>query len=219
METHGHAHDHEDEDTDHDEDSHDHDEDSHDHDEDSHDHEDESHGEQDEHVWTSPKNAMRIVQKLCDALCRLDPENADDYQANTASYLASLTSLDEEFSDVTANASRHTIVFGDRFPFRYFADAYGLDYYAAFPGCSSESEASAKTLSFLIDKINEEQIPVVFHTELSNEKMTDCICEATGAKKLLLHSCHNVSKDDFENGATYLSLMEQNVAALKEALN
>ena len=77
----------------------------------------------------------------------------------------------------------------------------------------------AKTLSFLIDKINEEQIPVVFHTELSNEKMTDCICEATGAKKLLLHSCHNVSKDDFENGATYLSLMEQNVAALKEALN
>lgn len=179
----------------------------------------ETHGEQDEHVWTSPKNAMRIVQKLCDALCRLDPENADDYQANTASYLASLTSLDEEFSDVTANASRHTIVFGDRFPFRYFADAYGLDYYAAFPGCSSESEASAKTLSFLIDKINEEQIPVVFHTELSNEKMTDCICEATGAKKLLLHSCHNVSKDDFENGATYLSLMEQNVAALKEALN
>ena len=91
---------------------------------------------------------MRIVQKLCDALCRLDPENADDYQANTASYLASLTSLDEEFSDVTANASRHTIVFGDRFPFRYFADAYGLDYYAAFPGCSSESEASAKTLLF-----------------------------------------------------------------------
>lgn len=205
METHGHAHDHEDEDADHGEDS--------------HDHEDESHGEQDEHVWTSPKNAMRIVQKLCDALCRLDPENADDYQANTASYLASLTSLDEEFSDVTANASRHTIVFGDRFPFRYFADAYGLDYYAAFPGCSSESEASAKTLSFLIDKIKEEQIPVVFHTELSNEQMTDSICEATGAKKLLLHSCHNVSKDDFESGATYLSLMEQNVSALKEALN
>lgn len=184
-----------------------------------HDHAHESHGEQDEHVWTSPKNAMRIVQKLCDSLCRLDPEHADDYQANTASYLASLASLDEEFSDVTATASRHTIVFGDRFPFRYFADTYGLDYYAAFPGCSSESEASAKTLSFLIDKIKEEQIPVVFHTELSNEQMTDSICEATGAKKLLLHSCHNVSKDDFESGATYLSLMEQNVSALKEALN
>ena len=210
METHGHAHDHEDEDADH--------EDAHDA-ESSHDHAHESHGEQDEHVWTSPKNAMRIVQKLCDSLCRLDPEHADEYQANTASYLASLASLDEEFSDVTAIASRHTIVFGDRFPFRYFADTYGLDYYAAFPGCSSESEASAKTLSFLIDKIKEEQIPVVFHTELSNEQMTDSICEATGAKKLLLHSCHNVSKDDFESGATYLSLMEQNVSALKEALN
>lgn len=225
METHGHAHDHEDEDAhDHEdedadhEDVHDH-EDEDTHDESSHDHAHESHGEQDEHVWTSPKNAMRIVQKLCDSLCRLDPEHADDYQANTASYLASLASLDEEFSDVTATASRHTIVFGDRFPFRYFADTYGLDYYAAFPGCSSESEASAKTLSFLIDKIKEEQIPVVFHTELSNEQMTDSICEATGAKKLLLHSCHNVSKDDFESGATYLSLMEQNVSALKEALN
>ncbi|RHV11839.1 zinc ABC transporter substrate-binding protein [Blautia sp. OM06-15AC] len=225
METHGHAHDHEDEDAhDHEdedadhEDVHDH-EDEDTHDESSHDHAHESHGEQDEHVWTSPKNAMRIVQKLCDSLCRLDPEHADEYQANTASYLASLASLDEEFSDVTAIASRHTIVFGDRFPFRYFADTYGLDYYAAFPGCSSESEASAKTLSFLIDKIKEEQIPVVFHTELSNEQMTDSICEATGAKKLLLHSCHNVSKDDFESGATYLSLMEQNVSALKEALN
>ena len=207
----------EDEDADH-EDVHDH-EDEDTHDESSHDHAHESHGEQDEHVWTSPKNAMRIVQKLCDSLCRLDPEHADEYQANTASYLASLASLDEEFSDVTAIASRHTIVFGDRFPFRYFADTYGLDYYAAFPGCSSESEASAKTLSFLIDKIKEEQIPVVFHTELSNEQMTDSICEATGAKKLLLHSCHNVSKDDFESGATYLSLMEQNVSALKEALN
>ena len=217
METHGHAHDHEDEDAhDHEDEDADH-EDTHD--EASHDHAHESHGEQDEHVWTSPKNAMRIVQKLCDSLCRLDPEHADEYQANTASYLASLASLDEEFADVTANASRHTIVFGDRFPFRYFADAYGLDYYAAFPGCSSESEASAKTLSFLIDKIKEEQIPVVFHTELSNEQMTDSICEATGAKKLLLHSCHNVSKDDFESGATYLSLMEQNVSALKEALN
>lgn len=93
------------------------------------------------------------------------------------------------------------------------------DYYAAFPGCSSESEASAKTVAFLIDKVKEEQIPVVFSIELSNEKMTDSICEATGAKKLQLHSCHNVTKDDFEQGVTYLDLMERNVQALKEALN
>ena len=175
--------------------------------------------EYDEHVWLSVKNAELFCGSICENLSDIDPENADKYRTNLESYKAELSALDREYQDMIDSKTENTVLFGDRFPFRYFADAYGLDYYAAFPGCSSESEASAKTLSFLIDKINEEQIPVVFHTELSNEKMTDCICEATGAKKLLLHSCHNVSKDDFENGATYLSLMEQNVAALKEALN
>ncbi|MDR3277791.1 MAG: metal ABC transporter substrate-binding protein, partial [Oscillospiraceae bacterium] len=103
-------------------------------------------------------------------------------------------------------------------PFRYFADAYGLDYFAAFPGCSTETECSAATIAFLIDKINAEKIPVVFHIELGNEKMADTIAEATGAKALLLHACHNVSKDDFLNGESYLSLMTRNAEALKEAL-
>ena len=191
--------------------------------EEEHEHEDaeehEHEEEADEHVWLSLKNAKMLVRVISKALQELDPDNKDIYAANADAYVKKLSALDAEYQAAVDAASNKTILFGDRFPFRYFADAYGLDYYAAFPGCSSESEASAKTLSFLIDKINEEQIPVVFHTELSNEKMTDCICEATGAKKLLLHSCHNVSKDDFENGATYLSLMEQNVAALKEALN
>ena len=191
--------------------------------EEEHEHEDaeehEHEEEVDEHVWLSLKNAKMLVRVISKALQELDPNNKDIYAANADAYVKKLSALDAEYQTAVDAASNKTILFGDRFPFRYFADAYGLDYYAAFPGCSSESEASAKTLSFLIDKINEEQIPVVFHTELSNEKMTDCICEATGAKKLLLHSCHNVSKDDFENGATYLSLMEQNVAALKEALN
>ena len=207
METHGHAHDHEEvytgeqddpdptEETDH------------------------EHAEQDEHVWTSPRNAVLIVEKLRDALIAIDPENAGDYTQNAADYIAKLEQLDQEFQDVTDSAERNTIILGDRFPFRYLADAYGLDYYAAFPGCSSESEASAKTVAFLIDKVKEEQIPVVFSIELSNEKMTDSICEATDAKKLQLHSCHNVTKDDFEQGVTYLDLMERNVQALKEALN
>ena len=181
--------------------------------------EDEDEPEYDEHVWLSLKNAETLCNAITDALEEIDPANKDAYAANAASYLEKLAALDGEYQTVVDNAARKTVLFGDRFPFRYFADTYGLDYYAAFPGCSSESEASAKTLSFLIDKIKEEQIPVVFHTELSNEQMTDSICEATGAKKLLLHSCHNVSKDDFESGATYLSLMEQNVSALKEALN
>lgn len=206
METHGHAHDHEDSDPEQNDASTDHD---HDHDK----------AEQDEHVWTSPQNAIRIVEKLRDALIAIDPENAGDYTQNAADYIGGLEHLDQEFQETVETAKRHTIILGDRFPFRYLADVYGLDYYAAFPGCSSESEASAKTIAFLIDKVKEEQIPVVFTIELSNEKMTDSICEATGAKKLLLHSCHNVTKDDFEQGITYLDLMERNVQALKEALN
>ena len=180
-----------------------------------HEHEEEA----DEHVWLSLKNAEVLVGTISNALQELDAENMEIYAENADAYVKKLAALDAEYQTVVDDATRKTVLFGDRFPFRYFADTYGLDYYAAFPGCSSESEASAKTLSFLIDKIKEEQIPVVFHTELSNEQMTDSICEATGAKKLLLHSCHNVSKDDFESGATYLSLMEQNVSALKEALN
>ena len=202
METHGHAHDHDDEDPTAADGDHDHEE-----------------AEQDEHVWTSPRNAVRIAEKLRDALIAVDPENAGDYTQNAADYIDRLNRLDQEFQETVDTAKRHTILLGDRFPFRYLADAYGLDYYAAFPGCSSESEASAKTIAFLIDKVKEEKIPVVFSIELSNEKMTDSICEATGATKLQLHSCHNVTRDDFEQGITYLDLMERNVQALKEALN
>jgi zinc transport system substrate-binding protein len=174
--------------------------------------------EYDEHIWTSPQNAKLIVQKISDTLCEADSSNASVYQENTADYLTRLDELDSKFQDVMNNAKRKTIVFGDRFPFRYFADAYGLEYYAAFPGCATETEVSAATVKFLIDKINAENIPVVFHIELSNEKMADTISEATGAKVLLLHACHNISKLDFESGKTYIDLMDGNVEALKEAL-
>ena len=110
------------------------------------------------------------------------------------------------------------MVFGDRFPFRYFADEYGLNYYAAFPGCSSETEPSAATISFLIDKVKEKKIPVVCTIEFSNGKVADTICEATGAKKLEFHSCHNVTQEMFDSGVTYVSLMNGNVSKLKEAL-
>ena len=114
---------------------------------------------------------------------------------------------------------RKTLVFGDRFPFRYFADAYGLDYFAAFPGCSTETEASASTVAFLIDKVKAENIPVVFHIELSNAKIADTIAEAAGAKALELHAAHNISKADFESGVTYLDIMTRNADALREALD
>ncbi|MDR1564573.1 MAG: metal ABC transporter substrate-binding protein [Oscillospiraceae bacterium] len=172
----------------------------------------------DEHVWTSPRNAKLIVQKLSEALCELDTANAEEYKKNTAAYLEKLDALDAKFKAVVAEGSRKTIIFGDRFPFRYFADAYGLTYYAAFPGCSTETEPSAATVKFLIDKVKAEKIPVVFHIEMGNEKMTKVISEATGAKVLQLHACHNISRDDFKNGVSYLDIMEKNADALKEAL-
>ena len=175
--------------------------------------------EMDEHVWTSPKNAVLIVEKIRDELCRIDPGNAQDYKKSSESYIEKLNQLDEEFKEVVEHAVRKEIIVGDRFPFRYFADAYGLDYYAAFPGCSTDTEASASTIAFLIDKVKEDKIPVVFHIELSNEQMCDSICSATGAKKELLNAVHNVSKSDFESGVTYLDLMEHNAKVLKEALN
>ncbi len=175
--------------------------------------------EMDEHVWTSPRNAVLIVRKLSDELCAADPDNAREYRENTEKYIKELENLDQEFRDVVDQGVRKEIIVGDRFPFRYFTDAYGLSYYAAFPGCSTDTEASAATVAFLIDKIKEDDIPVVFHIELSNEQMCDSICSATGARKELLNAVHNVSKDDFEAGVTYLDLMEHNVEVLKEALN
>jgi len=180
--------------------------------------EDEDEAEYDEHVWTSPKNARIIVQAISEVLCRADPEHAAVFQENTDAYIEALARLDEAFRDVAANGVRTELIFADRYPFRYFSEEYGLTYYAAFPGCSTETEASAATVAFLIDKVREDNIPVVFYIEFSNEKMADIICESTGAEKLLLHSCHNVTKDDFEAGATYLSLMTQNIENLREAL-
>ncbi|MCL1916426.1 MAG: metal ABC transporter substrate-binding protein [Desulfovibrionaceae bacterium] len=174
--------------------------------------------EYDEHVWTAPLNACLIVQALARAFAELDPEHAACYQDNSAAYLQKLRALDAELRALTANAARRTVIFADRFPFRYLAAAYDLRYYAAFPGCSAETDAGAATVAFLINKIKTEKIPVVFHMEFSNEKMADAISEDTGAKKLLLHACHNISKADFESGAGYLSIMRRNAAKLKEAL-
>lgn len=175
--------------------------------------------EMDEHVWTSPANAMKIVQALSDKICGLDPANATVYRNNTAAYLKDLQKLDNEFRNVIDNSKRKEIIVGDRFPFRYFCEEYGLKYYAAFPGCSADTEADPATVAFLIDKVKEDHIPVVFHIELSNEQMCNSISEATGAKSELLNAVHNVSDTDFKAGATYISLMEHNVQVLKEALN
>lgn len=186
----------------------------HDHDE----HEDHT-AELDEHVWTSPKNAMLIASSLANTLTALSPDNEGTYSSNLQSYLTELEALDVAFTDVVANGKRSKIIFGDRFPLRYFVDAYDLQYDAAFPGCSEDSEPNIRTIMTLIDEIKTEEIPVVFYIEFSSQKTANIIAEETGAKTLLFHSCHNVSLDEMQNGASYLSLMRSNVDALKEALN
>ena len=187
------------------------------HSEDDHE-EHEEHEEYDEHVWTSPINASHITQAIADALCALDADNEEIYRANAAAYTEKLNKLDSAIRNVVQNSPRNTLIFGDRFPFLYLANEYDLDYYAAFPGCSTATQASPKTVAFMIDKVKQENIPVVFYIEFSNEKTADAICESTGAKKMLLHSCHNVTKDEFERGVSYLQLMTKNVENLKEAL-
>jgi len=173
----------------------------------------------DEHVWTSPRNAILIVRAITELLCKADSADAAFFRQNSDAYIAKLQDLDATFSRIVSDAKRKTLVFGDRFPFRYFVEAYGLSYYAAFPGCSTETEPSAATVAFLIDKIRQEHIPVVFYIELSNERMADTISAETGAKKLLFHACHNITKDDFDAGLGYLDFMRRNAENLRTALN
>ncbi|MDR2432041.1 MAG: metal ABC transporter substrate-binding protein [Candidatus Margulisbacteria bacterium] len=174
--------------------------------------------EYDEHVWTAPQNAARIVQKITDALCAVDAPNAAVYRQNNAAYLAKLDALDNDVRQVIQKAKNKTLVFGDRFPFRYFTESYGLKYFAAFPGCAAETEANAATVKFLIDKVRAEKIPVVLHIEFSDRKMARTISEATGAQVRQLNAVHNISRADFQKGLGYLELMRQNIEVLKEAL-
>lgn len=181
---------------------------------------DHGHGaEYDEHVWTSPRNAALICGKIAAALSEADPQGAESYAAALEDYCAQLDELDAAFTEVVESGARRTVVFADRFPLLYFARAYGLEYFAAYPGCSDDAEPSAATVAFLIDKVREEDIPVVFHIELSNELMADTVCDETGAEKRLFSACHNVTRAQFESGVTYMELMWDNVDALREALS
>ena len=187
------------------------------------DEEDEEEGEEeveyDEHIWTSPINAIKIVKSLKDSIVNIDKDNSNLYESNTNNYVSKLENIDKQFKDIVKNAKRKEVIFGDRFPLRYFVDEYDLTYYAAFPGCSSSTEASAKTISFLIDKVKKDKVPVVFHIELSNGKIADTIAKSTSAKVLEFNTAHNISQSDFDAGVTYVDIMNKNIDVLKEALN
>ncbi len=174
--------------------------------------------EYDEHIWTSLKNAQNIVARINEAVVSLDSKNKSVYDKNTKSYIEKLDNLDKEFENLFKTFEKPTLIFGDRFPFRYFVEDYKLDYFAAFPGCSSETEPSASTIAFLIDKVKEKSLNTVFYIEFSNHNIADTIAESTGAKTAMLHSCHNISKKDMDSGVSYYYLMEQNYETLKGAL-
>lgn len=178
----------------------------------------EEHGEYDEHVWASPVNAGLICDAFCNAFCRQDPENAGFYQENLRVYRKELSEVDALFWEVVSSGARKEIVVGDRFPFRYLAEEYGLRYAAAFPGCASDTGASASSVAALIEEVRRQKIPVVFHIEFSNHRIADAICEETGASLLQLHSCHNLSAEDFAAGVTYTQIMRQNAENLRLAL-
>lgn len=184
------------------------------HDEDGHEH-DHDHEEYDEHVWTSPKNAMLIAKGIEQALSEADPQNAEKYGAGLKAYLGELEQLDSELSDAAKKLEK-PLIFGDRFPFRYMARDYGIEYYAAFSGCSSESEPSAARLTFLIEKAKETGSSVIYHIEFSTEKVAKTIAEAVGGEVRLMHSCHSLSDEDLEAGETYISIMRRNIAAMSE---
>lgn len=171
-------------------------------------------GGYDEHIWTSPKNAMVIARNIAGAVIEADAKNSEAYRNNLAQLVEELSELDRELAAIAEDSESSFIAVADRFPFLYLAKDYGLEYMAAFSGCSPESDAGPSVIAHMIEEINHHSIDTVFYIELSNEKMADVICEHTGAAKKLLHSCQNVSREDFENGVTYVDLMRNNIRNL-----
>ena len=184
-----------------------------------HEHGEEHEAQKDEHVWLSLKNATVITEAINAKLCEIDAENAAFYSANTDAYINKLNALDAQYKDTVDSAKRNVLLFADRFPFRYLTESYGIEYHAAFAGCSSESEASFETMAFLIDKTNELSLPIILTIDGSDGSLAKTVCSETGAEARTLDSCQSVSKADIENGATYLGIMASNLEVLKEALN
>lgn len=172
----------------------------------------------DEHIWTSPVNEIIMTEKICETLSKALPEEKENFQKNAESYIKQLKELDSEIRIVVNNSKTKEIIFADKFPLQYFAKEYGLKYYAAFPGCGSDMEPSAKTIAFLVDKIKEDNIKAVFYLELSSHIVADAIETDTGAKPLQFNSCHNITQKQFDSGITYVDLMKENVNNLKIAL-
>lgn len=207
-----HDHDHDDEDAD---EEHEHDEEEEGH------HHEEGETEYDEHVWLSLRNAAVLTDVIGRAIIEKDPANSELYTNNMTSYINSLDALDVEYAEAVSSGDKDVILFGDRFPFRYLTDDYGLNYYAAFVGCSAETEASFETITFLAQKVDECGLSVVLTIEKSDKKIAETIIENTSSADqtvMTLDSMQSVTSEDVKNGASYLSIMQENLNVLKEAL-
>ena len=181
--------------------------------------EEEGEKEYDEHIWTSIPNAIRLVNAIRDKITSLDMGKQEQYSKNAETYTARLSEIDTKLRSIATQKNDRTLIFGDRFPFRYFVDEYGLDYYAAFPGCSDQTEASANTVAFLTEKAKELGVKAIFKIEMSSDKLAQTIAEEVGARVYTLHAAHNISEDEFASGLSYAEIMEQNAKTLTEALN
>ncbi len=181
----------------------------------------EEEAEYDEHVWLSLRNASFLVRSISEAIGRIDPDHADTYRENAAAYIGKLDALDAEYRTAVSGAAVTTLLFGDRFPFRYLADDYGLGYYAAFVGCSAETEASFETITFLSGKVNELGLHAVLTIEGTDHRIAETVVQNTRTKDqriLTMDSMQSITAKDVQNGATYLSVMERNLSVLKDAL-
>ena len=194
-----------------------------------HEHEDEEHHEEgeeheheegafDEHIWTSPENAIKMVNALEKEMEKIDSKNSNTYKENANKYIAQIKDVDSKIQDVVDHKVRDRLVFADKMPMQYFIDYYKLQVTAAFDGCSTETEPSAKTIAYIENKVKEEKIPVILYIELNTGAVAQTIANETGAKAMQIQTLHNVSKTDFDNGETWVSLMERNLDVLKAAL-
>lgn len=177
------------------------------------------HHETDEHIWTSPKNAVIMTEKICNELVEIDRENEGIYKSNCDSYTAKIRASDNELRETIDNSNNSFLLFADRFPFKYFTTYYNLDYEAAFGGCAISTDISIKTMNRLIETIKDKNINSVFCVELSNRNIADALSKEIGVNVIELHSAHNVTKADFESGITYIDIMERNKTSLERGLN
>ena len=185
------------------------------HDDNHHEHEE---VEYDEHVWSSPENAIKIMDVLTNHLIEVDPDRKEEYEKNSEEYILEIRDVQSQIQDIVDNKERSRLVFADKMPMQYFINEFKLDVSAAFNSCSTETEPSTSTIAYLINKVKEENIPVVLYIELGTDKVANTIAKETGAIPMQIQTLHNVTKTDFDNGETYVSLMRRNLDVLKKAL-